>query len=251
MSSNHLPDTVSGLTEQPHMRVVIRPARHEEHVIPSLSECLRIIRHTSVRLRGWDFPQIGRDQDMVRGNNYIGCATNFFGLEYWRFYQSGQFIHLSTLEECRKESRKILEESARQHLGKFSEFRDRDWSKTPGFISIINFLYTISEIYEFAARLCQAGVYREECIIEIGLRHIRGFILMTETSRWWSKYCEAAQDTLEHAWTIPSDVLISDSAEKALEAVEWFFERFGWDDPNIEGLRTDQHKFLRLTSSSA
>ena len=105
-------------------------------------------------------------------------------------------------------------------------------------------------MFEFAARLCQAGVYREECTIEIGLKHIKGFILMTEKTRWWNKYCEATEDTLEHEWTFPTDALISDSAEKALDATGWFFERFGWDDPNIESLRTDQHEFLRLTSSS-
>ena len=126
MSNNHLPNVVSGLTQNPHMRVVIRPSHHDEHAIPSLFECKKIIRRTSVSLRGWDFPQVGREQDMVQGNNYIGCAINFIDLEYWRFYQSGQFIHLSTLKECGREARKMLEESAKQHLGIFSEHQDQD-----------------------------------------------------------------------------------------------------------------------------
>ncbi|MEX0827485.1 MAG: hypothetical protein WD005_00875 [Haliea sp.] len=248
MSNGALPEIVAALTSQPHWRIVIRPSRYQQELIPSLSDCMKILRRTSVRLRGWDFPQLGPDHDMQLGKNFVGFASSIIGLEYWRFYQSGQFVHLQTLDEIF--ARDQLEEAARYQLSRFPEHRAVDWSKVPGFISIINFLYTMTEIFEFTARLCLAGVYCENCVIEIALKDIKGFILTMEPPRRFPKYCKATADTLEHSWTIPSNVLITDGADKALEAVKWFFERFGWNDPNIDSLRADQQQFLRLAESA-
>lgn len=251
MPNNNLPAAVAGLTDEPHMRVVIRPTHYDEDRIASLSECMTIIKRATVSLRGWDFPQIGRSEDFIRGSNYFGCAINFDGRkDFWRFYQSGQFLHLNTFSEAESNFRIQLEDAAERHLGRFADYRNRDWSQTPGFISMINFLYTMTEVFEFASRLCQAGVYPDDCIIEVGLKHIEGFLLLpVEKQRFWNRYCEARVGCLERAWTIPSDILISDSAECALDATVWFFERFGWADPNVEGLRVDQRELLSLTTA--
>jgi hypothetical protein len=77
--------------------------------------------------------------------------------EYWRLYQSGPFLNLFSVREAAEpEWRKKMESDMRSHLSYMDEV---EWNEIPGFISIINFNYQITEIYEFSARLCEAKIY--------------------------------------------------------------------------------------------
>jgi hypothetical protein len=233
--------------DAPHWRVNFRPEEYNPEMIPSLSQCLQIIEQARVRLRGWDYPHLShRDTERGRGSNWIASWSDFMGqLEYWRLYQSGQFLHLfSVAEATRPGARKELEAQTKGHLG-WGDLKDLDWSAIPGFISLINFLYTVTEIFEFAARLSETGLYQGSLNISIGLKGIKGFVLTTEFSRAWYNYYAASEDVLSKTWQIDSKDLLAESAARSLDAVQWFFERFGWMSPPLETLRTDQVNFLK------
>jgi hypothetical protein len=123
--------------------------------------------------------------------------------------------------------------------------RDVDWQTVPGFISIINFLYTVTEIFEFAARLCARRIYQGELTITVELKGVREFVLTTDWDRAWHSYCAATEDKLGRSWSVRSDLLLSESSEHSLKAVVWFFERFGWLRPSVDVLRKDQQQFLK------
>jgi hypothetical protein len=212
-----------------------------------LSACWDIIEKTKVRLRGWDYPHLSRRrEELETGQDYVASCSDFMGhLEYWRFYQSGQFLHLfSVREQSEPEFRQHLEALTRSHLG-WGDMKDFDWSNVPGFISITNFLYTVTEVFEFAARLCTKGIFEKKAILRIELQKVKGFVLTTEWNRAWYNYYAADQDQIARRWELPADILVSQSAEQSLAAVIWFFERFGWRDPSIEVLRQDQENFLK------
>jgi len=122
---------------------------------------------------------------------------------------------------------------------------DIDFEKIPGYVSIGNFIYTITEIFEFATRLAQKGIYTGEVSISIKLRGIKGFVLTTDRNRAWWGYYASSEDILGHNWEIPSVELVADSSKKALKAISWFFERFGWLDQAGDAIREDQEKFLK------
>ena len=228
----------------PHWRVNIRPNTYQEELIPSLSRCFEIVEQTKVRLRGWDYPHLStRDNQRCQGVNWVGSWSNFQGHnEYWRFYQSGQFIHLFSIRESTENSfRSHLEKTSRAH----HYFREPDWSSVKGFVSVLNFFYTVTEIFEFGARLCQKELYRGDVQIRIDLKGIKGFMLMVDPDRSWHACYQASENHLGKTWTVRSDVLIGESANKSLDAIVWFFERFGWLNPPIEGLRSDQEQFLK------
>ncbi len=42
-----------------------------------------------------------------------------------------------------------------------------------------------------------------------------------------------------------TDVLVAENAQKALESILWFFERFGWLSPSKEVIRRDQENLLK------
>jgi hypothetical protein len=231
--------------EYPHWRVNFRPEAYENEAIPSLGQCFQIVEKNKVRLRGWDYPHLSNyDNERTQGTNWVASWSSFMGhLEYWRFYQSTQFLHLFSVREVTEERwRSKLQKAASFHL---SHIKDTEWDKVPGFISIENFIFSVTEIIEFAARLCQAQVYKDNLSISIHLNGIRGFVLTTDLDHVWDVYCAAGEDKLGKTWTIDSRSLIADSPQHSLDVIVWFFERFGWLNPSIEVLRKDIDDYLK------
>ncbi|MEW5912292.1 MAG: hypothetical protein AB1814_07035 [Thermodesulfobacteriota bacterium] len=226
----------------PHWRVNIRPAEYNNHLIPTLNECINVIEKTKVSLRGWNYPHLShRREEQAFGGNWIASWSDFMGHnEYWRFYQSGQFVHLFSVREATEPGwRKEIEETMRSHM------RDREWSEVPGFISILNFIYTTTEIFEFAARLCETGIYAGIINISITLKDIRGFVLSAGWDRSRHEYYAADEESLKNSWPIKSDALVAESIDYSRSAIIWFFERFGWLSPPIEVIRRDQENLLK------
>ena len=231
--------------QHPHWRVNFRPGVYEENLIPSLAKCFEIIEKNKLSLRGWDYPHLStRDTERGHGTNWIASWSDFMGhYQYWRFYQSGQFIHLSSVREVtEKEWKKKLEADMKSHL---SYMRDIDWEAIPGFISIVNFIYNVTEIYEFAARLCQSQVYSGTLNIKIELKGIKGFVLSAPWDRVWHSYYSASENFLATANDFETDTLVAASREVALKSVVWFFERFGWLNPPEDTISHDQEKLIR------
>jgi hypothetical protein len=230
--------------QHPHWRVNFRPSEYDGNLIPTLANCFEIVERNKVSLRGWDFPHLSRrDEERAHGNNWIASWSQFAGhYEYWRLYQSGQFIYLGAVREVTEaEWKKQLETITKSHL---SHMRDIAWEAIPGFISMVNFVYNVTEIYEFAARLCQTQLYSGSLNIKIELKGIKGFVLSAPWDRVWYSYYSATEDYLATTKEIATDTLIASSKQEALNTIAWFFERFGWLNPPVETFARDQEKLL-------
>ena len=232
--------------EYPHWRVNFRPNEYKEDLIPSLSKCFAIIEKTKLSLRGWDYPHLSRrDTEREQGNNWVASWSDFMGhYEYWRFYQSGQFIHLFSVRESTEGDYKKKLRSDMQSHRIFSD-GEIDWESVPGFFSIINFIYNVTEIYEFAARLCQSEIYSGTVNIQIDIKGIKGFVLTAPWERAWHSYYAASQDVLSRNHEVDTEQLIATSKDISLEALVWFFERFGWLEPAKSVIRQDQEDLIK------
>ena len=232
--------------EYPHWRVNFRPIDYKEDLIPTLSKCFGTIEKNKLSLRGWDYPHLSRrDTEREQGNNWVASWSAFMGHnEYWRFYQSGQFIHFFSVKESTKGEYK---EKLRSDMKSHRIFTDGEinWDSVPGFFSIINFIYNITEIYEFAARLCQSGIYTGTVNIQIEIKGIKGFVLTAPWERAWHSYYAASQDVLSKNHEVDTEQLIAASKDISLEAIVWFFERFGWLEPSKNVIRQDQEKLIK------
>lgn len=228
------------IAEGPHWRVTIRPETFETQRIKSVSESLALVTNAKVRLRGWDYPGMsGRDENLDIGENYAGFWSNFLGhREMWRMYTSGQFLHLFSVEE-------VTTPGWREKLASAWRFEvpNTPGEDVPGFLSIVNFLWTLTEIFEFAARLVQAGLHEEGVRISIGLHRIAGFRLSEEGRALYHDYA-TDEESLIKEWAIPAPDLLAASAEQSLMATLWYFERFRWLDPSLELLRAEQERLL-------
>jgi len=234
------PSVLVRVPQLAHWRVNLRPDKYEAERL-SLNDCFEVVERSSVRLRGWSYPRVSRER-CEAGTNWIASWADFLGhIEYWRLYQSTQFLPLFAIREASDTAwRERLEAVTKSHL-----FAHKiDWGAVPGFIDIANFLYSMTEIFEFAARLAQAGVYEGNLTITVELRRIRGFVLTMDWDRGWFDYFAAAEDVLARSQTFRTDLLIAESAKYSLDAVVWFLQRFGWLKPSLEVLRRDQETFL-------
>lgn len=236
------------ITDFPYWQVVFRPEVYNPDRISSLTECMRLVEKTRVQYRGWDFPHLannsGPGHEFLRGSQWIGSWANFLGsIEYWRMYQSGQFTHLSVLREATElEWKEKLHQSTKSHL---CSRQDIPWGAIPGYVSLVNLVYTITEYFEFAARLSQAGLYQGSLEISLRLTNIKGYVLTTDTNRNWSQYCVANEDEFKKKWNVTTDALIADSLDHSLKAIVWLCECLGWMSPNVEAIRSDQQKLVK------
>jgi hypothetical protein len=230
--------------DYPYWTVLFRPESYDAELIPTLTDCIKLVEKSRVQLRGWDFPHLShREEDRSHGSSWVGSWANFMGgIEYWQLFQSGQFAHFAAVREAVKSSwRADLQEAAMSHL---PSREDIDWDAVPGFISLVNLIYTVTEYFEFAARICQAGVYRGGLDFSLELTGIKGFVLTTDGDRAWSGYRPATDDSLRKTWRLSSEKLIAGSAEHSLKAIVWLCECFGWMSPNTEAIRRDQEKLI-------
>lgn len=228
--------------ENPHWRVNFQPRTYEKTRL-SLDACLDIVQKNRVRLRGWDFPHVGRrNEQLIFGENWVGTWSDAFEhLEYWRFYQSAQFLYLGSIREVtEKDWNKVIRKSMRFHADD-----NVDIDKVPGFVSLTEVIYNTTEIFEFAARLAQAGVYTEPVHVSIRLNGVRDFMLAADENRGWTSDYVTQLDKISFEETLDQTELVASAAERAFACSVFIFERFGWFKPNLDAIRSEQQKLLK------
>lgn len=223
--------------DAPHWRVILRPETFEAERISTLKECWNLMESCRVLLRGWDYPHVDRE-DRANGQAWIASWCDWKGhREYWRFYQSGQFIHLCSFWED------SYPEKAKQRAQRI-RFMPQDFSPS-GYLDIVDMLCTITEIFEFATRLAQKGVFGDSLSITVQMTEIKDRILIAwDLSRIWDGFYRATEHTLAKERRLETELLVSKSAELARDTTAWFYERFGWMDASPQLLANEQQKLL-------
>lgn len=218
-----------------YWKVVFRPNEYiaERQDIQSLSP---LLRESAVDFRGWSFPQWGRDAPETYAN-YIAQSIDFrMFKEYWRYYQSGQFIHYAGLVEDWDEDRRTL-------------FNPHEEILPPNkFISVLHLLFRMTEVYEFAARLATKDVLSDSFEISIGLNNLANrqlTFLDPFRSLRDDRICRSNQ--LMHARNLSKAEILASAKDLAMEETAWFLRRMGWDSVDTHILRADQEKLLTRT----
>jgi hypothetical protein len=221
-----------------YWRIHIRPTVYKSNRILSLSELRNIIEGCMVTLRGWNFPHLDHEET-VNGDHWIESGADFREIvEYWRFYQSGQFIHYAAMGEDY-----LVEkiETILLDLGK---------SQNNRYLNISDTLFTVTEVFEFIARLIAKGIYTDPVHVSIKLVGTNNRLLFFWHSQrnffLRGKYiCYIDEINYPTDQTdFNSEDILSKSSELALDATFSIFERFNWNKVPMESLREDQKKLL-------
>ena len=213
--------------------VVIRPIQFDEERIRSLEECIRLVRECKVSLRGWDYPHIAREGP-VSGLDWVESSTDWECYkEFWRMYQSGQFVHFFG---CRED---WWSESS------LSGPRTRDIE--PGSVlSVLSTLFSITEIYEFAARLAEKNLFDDNLRLSVELHGMRNRKLtILDPSRFLFEDYICAINDLPYSKIISVEDILGRGRDLALDHTLWILERFNWRSPHIKAtLREDQIRLI-------
>ena len=199
-----------------YWRVVIRPGTFNKNHIPSSADLFPIISKNSVQLRGWDYPHVDHRQAPKSGPDWVSQDCDWDAeVEIWRFYQSGLFIHYFAI--C-------------------GEWRDcsESWPAEPGWepgreFHDIPAVYSLLEVFEFAARLAQSPAGAETMRVDIEIHGIYGRILRSENRLRRPINHRTEIDPWEHRWEGSQTDLIARPRPLAAEAARDLFSRFGLD----------------------
>ena len=218
-----------------HWDIRIRPQEFKERRIASYPLLESVISRTVVSRRGWDFPHVGRFEELRHGPNWLGQETDWeYYREAWRLYQSGLFAYLLGIHEDWAE---------RSHgWGPPERYKEHG-----PLIGVGDTLFRFTEAFEFAARLAVTEAGDETMAIAIDIHGLEGRSLWVDDpnrgsmDRWYSAHF----DIYPFSIAIPRSELVATSDELALNATIDFFYRFGWK-PVTEVLRSQQAQKSRF-----
>jgi len=214
-----------------HWHVNLHPATFDENRIGSLAELERAFREAHVQLRGWDYPHEPRE-GASRHKDFIEGSVSWEDRhEIWRIYQSCQFVHLFAMPED------WLQESG--------------WGPTNTekgqLLEVGRTLFTVTEIFVFAARLVEALRLGPEVLLSYKLVGVENRQLQTlDRGRVplgsWRK---AAPDLHEYGdkLKLPVPTLIAGAPDLAVDQVMAIYERFHWE-PARQSVVEEQRRLL-------
>ncbi len=196
-----------------HWQVVIRPHTFDEQRIPDLSDLYPILQRCSVQLRGWNFPHLDYRTQPHRDIDWISQEfqwMEYHYLELWRFYRSGQFIHIAGIS---------------------SDWYNQSHPKT--FLEICDTIFRFTEIFEFAARLAFTAASDDFMHVSITLSGLKDRDLRLEEPDgiWRDTPYQAKITEYPYSVNVPRAELIARPNELALAAAGELFKRFNWDPP--------------------
>ena len=227
-------DLTDDIRSRGHWQVVIRPTAFVAGRVSDIAVLFPIVEHSSVQLRGWDFPHVDRNDRPIIDVNCVGQETRWqHMLETWRIYQTGQFFHLA---------------------GIWDDWRDQSewWPPPPGWspgerLGIGDVLFRFVEIFEFAARLSTTAAGDDSMHIEVRLGGLANRLLFVDSpSRL--PYLRGQPRIAINEFPFEVDVskteLEADPRGLALRGSIEVFKRFGWEPP-LENLRVWQAEIGR------
>jgi hypothetical protein len=227
--------TLNKIKSRGHREVWVKPTNYIENRIESLYRCHEIMSQSRVMLRGWDFPHFS---SRVPPYDKVNRVESFLDWdiykEVWSYNQNGHFFHMTGIKED------WFNPDA-------SIFGKSVWGyASPGSIfGYVNWLYSVTEIYEFVARLARLGVLGYEFNLSIILRGMENRRLVSLDGGFEIRgghLCNSPTLSFEETYKAGSFAL--DSRIHALDQAIWLFKQFNIMNPPRDFLEKTQAKFL-------
>jgi hypothetical protein len=235
---------INKIKEKGYWKVIIRPVDFEENRIIDKETAAKIVESSKIVFRGWDYPHIDHDENIVRsGSDSVSsfCDWPEGGIfEFWKLYLNGQFVHYFSIREDYEMSDEEKERARNSfHFSKLDESNQR-------FLSIINTLYTITEIYFFATNLAKSANFGKETEIIIELGNVEGRILFFwgEAFRYLFQAYTCRYQPIEEKRIIQTKDLMKNPAELALNFTMDIFKEFNWNSADKNVFAGDQKKLI-------
>jgi hypothetical protein len=200
-----------------YWRVGIRPAEFESRLVEDISALFPLVEKNVVRFRGWDFPHIDYREPYHIDIDWVGQEFDWqHKKEIWRFYQSGQFIHISCMSIDWRDESTLWP-------------ADEHWAPSQ-VLGIGETIARFTEIFEFATRLSLSEAGSERMHLEVVLSNLKGRQLYVDSISRWDLHSTYRASLNEFPYQLDTtrQELIATQRNRALLAANEVFKRFGW-----------------------
>ncbi len=231
-----------------YWKIIVRPVERVDIRIKTTPELKEVITKSNIRLRGWDYPHINRESGIEAApHSSVMSLENWpdMGhLEYWQYYQDGQFIHFFSMLEDYRMTEEKKEELANSYV--FSKLKDKTIDNK--YLSVLNALYSVTEIYLFTKKMIENISLDRNSNIEI-IIELHG--VKNRTLCFWDHgfrelfnayTCKYNPIVLKSQYCV--DELVDKYANLSLEKTMQIFNEFNWNNPDPEVFAKDQKKLL-------
>ena len=206
-----------------YVEVSIRPDRFVADRIQPITSLFPIVQRCQVVLRGWDYPHIDTEGLGPTPNlDFVEQETEWkHHLGWWRLYQSGQFLSLRGIAHDWRDQSDLWP-------------ADDIWRRGE-LLMIEDTLFTVAEIFEFAARYSNTDAGDDPMHVDITFGGLEDRTLAVSDIRRIDSMVKQAARIREFPQTfvVPRAELVAEPRSLAIRAGQELFRRFG------EELRTD------------
>lgn len=234
-------DVLKRIKSRGYWKVNFRPEKFDPALIPSLSTCKEVMQQSFVLLRGWDYPHVPRSNDKKQELYYVADKVESWidweqMKEFWRFHQSGQFIHLCGMFDDWDEDRHLFADPQRRLIPPLQE------------LDAIEILYRCTEILLFVRNVLGSESYpSKSLILDISLHGTSGRrLVVRDPGRvpLFGEYMCKADEVI-----FPSKVLSVNHSHEAFEEMavditSYIVSQFQWDTFSKDSFRGEQKKLI-------
>lgn len=229
-------ELLSDIKSRGYWRIEMHSTEFQDNRLSSRAAMEKIMSGATVSLRGWPYPYFSANETNYNGKWLEGQVNWSYHKEYWRLYESGQWLHylgLSGAWITREELFKNLSPLPTQH---------------PGYLHVRgDVLFTLTEIMRFAVGLAQGGILDPAAFISVQLHNTRGYMLFESFSRFFPhSYVNPSDRPIEQEWSLPVGELSTSADQMALEMAIKIYSVFDWipAEAAVRTLVEDQKKLV-------
>lgn len=219
-----------------YWRVEFHSTEYQAKRLKTRASMEALVSNAMVSLRGWPYPYYQANETVYNGKWLEGWVAWSNYREYWRLYESGQWIHYARLQGAgapREEVFRGMTPLPPEHAG---------YVHIRGYV-----LFTLTEMFRFAVGLAQGGVLDPTAFLSVQLHNTKDYMLYESFERFFTfRYVNQSDMPITLEETIPASELPAAADRMALEMAIKVFSVFGWipADAAIRNLTEDQRKLI-------
>lgn len=195
-----------------YWKVIVRPSVFERDKIPDISSLWSILEKAVVRMRGWDFPHLEYTEECHIDLDWIGQEYEWeHHKSAWRFYQSGQFVHIHAIRlDWRDES---------------SIWPADDAWKPGELLGVGDTIFTMREVMKLASGLALSEAGGSQMHIKIVACNIEGrFLYVDSKNRWpFDRSYSCGLEEFPQEFRVSGEEIVAQHRELALTDPNWTF----------------------------
>ncbi len=216
-----------------YWRVEFHSTEYQAKRLPTRASMETLVSKAAVSLRGWPYPYYQAGKTAYNGQWLEVEGENY--REYWRLYESGQWLHYVRLHRAG---------AAREEV-----FRGT-WPLPPphaGYVHVRDVLFTLTEIFHFAVGLAQGGVLDPTAFLSVQLHNTKDYMLY-ESFGWFFtyEYVNQTDTPIMFEQSLPARELSSSADKTALDMAIKVYSVFNWipAEAAVRTLVEDQKKLI-------